>query len=94
MSPASLPLPLQVLLALMLVVPLGPMICRLAYQPIAEASILVLLIVSVVVHVTLIGLACRSSVPRVRERWPSPASASKSAMRCCRARRWWWWSPA
>ncbi|HRD89829.1 MAG TPA: branched-chain amino acid ABC transporter permease [Accumulibacter sp.] len=56
LSPASLPLPVQVLLALMLVVPLGPMIYRLAYQPIAEASVLVLLIVSVALHVTLIGI--------------------------------------
>lgn len=56
LSPASLPLPVQVLLALMLVVPLGPMIYRLAYQPIAEASVLALLIVSVAVHVTLIGI--------------------------------------
>ena len=55
-SPATLPLPVQVILALMLVVPLGPVIYRLAYQPIAEASVLVLLIVSVAVHVTLIGL--------------------------------------
>jgi len=55
-SPATFPLPVQVVLALMLVVPLGPMIYRLAYQPIAEASVLVLLIVSVAVHVTLIGL--------------------------------------
>ena len=55
-SPASLPLPVQVLLALMLVVPLGPMIYRLAYQPVAEASVLVLLIVSVAMHVTLIGI--------------------------------------
>ncbi|MFZ2855023.1 MAG: branched-chain amino acid ABC transporter permease [Rhodocyclaceae bacterium] len=55
-SPATLPLPLQVLLTLILVVPLGPMIYRLAFQPIAEASVLVLLIVSVAVHVTLIGL--------------------------------------
>jgi branched-chain amino acid transport system permease protein len=55
-SPATLSLPVQVFLALILVVPLGPMIYRLAYQPIAEASVLVLLIVSVAVHVTLIGL--------------------------------------
>ncbi|MBL8393360.1 MAG: branched-chain amino acid ABC transporter permease [Candidatus Accumulibacter sp.] len=55
-SSAGLPLPVQVLLALMLVVPLGPMLYRLAYQPVAEASVLVLLIVSVAVHVTLIGL--------------------------------------
>jgi branched-chain amino acid transport system permease protein len=56
LSPATLPLPVQVILSLMLVVPLGPMIYRLAFQPIAEASVLVLLIVSVAVHVTLIGL--------------------------------------
>jgi branched-chain amino acid transport system permease protein len=55
-SPTTLPLSVQVFLTLMLVVPLGPMIYRLAYQPIAEASVLVLLIVSVAVHVTLIGL--------------------------------------
>jgi branched-chain amino acid transport system permease protein len=55
-SPATLSLPVQVVLTFMLVVPLGPMIYRLAYQPIAEASVLVLLIVSVAVHVTLVGL--------------------------------------
>ncbi|HOG02945.1 MAG TPA: branched-chain amino acid ABC transporter permease [Accumulibacter sp.] len=55
-SSASLPLLVQVFLALLLVVPLGPMIYRLAYQPVAEASVLVLLIVSVAVHVTLIGI--------------------------------------
>jgi branched-chain amino acid transport system permease protein len=55
-SAATLPLLVQVLLALMLVVPLGPMIYRLAYQPVAEASVLVLLIVSVAVHVALTGI--------------------------------------
>ncbi len=55
-SSATLPLLVQVFLALLLVVPLGPMIYRLAYQPVAEASVLVLLIVSVAVHVTLIGI--------------------------------------
>jgi branched-chain amino acid transport system permease protein len=47
---------LQVLLALAVVVPLGPQLYRLAYQPIAEASVLVLLIVSVAVHLALVGL--------------------------------------
>jgi branched-chain amino acid transport system permease protein len=56
LSPANLPLALQVVLSLVLVVPLGPMIYRLAFQPIAEASVLVLLIVAVAVHVTLVGL--------------------------------------
>lgn len=55
-KPAELPMLAQVLLALGLVVPLGPMIYRLAYQPLAEASVLVLLIVSVAVHLALVGL--------------------------------------
>jgi branched-chain amino acid transport system permease protein len=52
----GLPLIGQIVLALAIVVPLGPMLYRLAYQPIAEASVLMLLIVSVAVHVVLIGL--------------------------------------
>src|SRR5699024_8054104 len=50
------PLWVSVLFALALVIPLGPMIYRLVYQPVAEASILVLLIVSVAVHFALTGL--------------------------------------
>jgi len=55
-QPQSWPLAIQVALALALVVPLGPAIYRLAYQPLASASVLVLLIVSVAVHLTLVGL--------------------------------------
>lgn len=55
-EPARLPLLAQVILSLALVVPLGPMIYRMAYQPLAEASVLVLLIVSVAVHLVLVGL--------------------------------------
>ena len=55
-KPVAWPLPAQVLLALALVVPLGPMIYRLAFQPLAEASVLVLLIVAVAVHLALVGL--------------------------------------
>ena len=47
---------LQVLIAMLLVVPLGPMIYRVAFQPLASAPVLVLLIVSVAVHLALIGL--------------------------------------
>jgi branched-chain amino acid transport system permease protein len=53
---ATAPMPLQIVLALAVVVPLGPMIYRLAYQPLAEASVLVLLIVSVAVHLVMVGL--------------------------------------
>lgn len=55
-EPAKWPLVLQILLSLALVVPLGPMMYRLAYQPVAEVSVLVLLIVSVAVHLALVGL--------------------------------------
>ncbi|HZQ62004.1 MAG TPA: branched-chain amino acid ABC transporter permease [Casimicrobiaceae bacterium] len=47
---------LQVLLTLALVTPLGPLLYRIAYQPIAEASVLVLLIVSVALHFVMTGL--------------------------------------
>jgi branched-chain amino acid transport system permease protein len=50
------PMLLQILAALLVVVPMGPMLYRLAYQPLAGASVLVLLIVSVAVHVVMVGL--------------------------------------
>ena len=52
----SWPMVGQVALALAIIVPLGPMVYRLAYQPLAEASVLMLLIVSVAVHVVMVGL--------------------------------------
>lgn len=52
----DLPLAVQIGLMLALIVPLGPMLYRIAYQPLAEASILVLLIVSIAVHFALQGL--------------------------------------
>jgi branched-chain amino acid transport system permease protein len=53
---ADLPLAVKALLALAIVVPMGPMIYRLAFQPVAEASILVLLIVSVALHTAMVGI--------------------------------------
>ena len=55
-KPVEWPVLAQVLLSLALVVPLGPMVYRLAFQPVAEASVLVLLIVAVAVHLALVGL--------------------------------------
>ncbi len=52
----SLAYPVQVAIALLFVVPLGPQIYRLAFQPVAEASVLLLLIVAVAVHFVLLGL--------------------------------------
>ncbi|MGN5476006.1 branched-chain amino acid ABC transporter permease [Cupriavidus basilensis] len=51
-----LPMLAQIALTLLVIIPLGPMLYRLAYQPLAEASTLVLLIVSVGVHFALVGL--------------------------------------
>ncbi|MDB5957315.1 branched-chain amino acid ABC transporter permease [Ramlibacter sp.] len=55
-APRGLPLPLQALLTLALVTPFGSLIYRLAYESLADASVLVLLIVSVGVHFALVGL--------------------------------------
>lgn len=67
---ASLPLGVQVLFALALVIPLGPMLYRLVYQPIAEASVLTLLITSVAVHFAMTGLGLVFFGP---EGWRTPA---------------------
>jgi branched-chain amino acid transport system permease protein len=55
-APHGLPLALQIVLTLAAVTALGPLIYRIVYQPIADASVLVLLIVSVAVHFALVGL--------------------------------------
>jgi branched-chain amino acid transport system permease protein len=55
-APLKLPLLLQSLLTLAIVTPLGPLVYRLAYEKLADATVLVLLIVSVGVHFALTGL--------------------------------------
>jgi len=55
-APLKLPLLVQSLLTLAIVTPLGPLVYRLAYQRLADATVLVLLIVSVGVHFALTGL--------------------------------------
>ena len=55
MAPLELPLPVQILATLAAVTALGPLLYRIAFQPLAEASVLVLLIVSVAVHFALVG---------------------------------------
>ncbi len=52
----GVPLALRVVFALLLVIPMGPMIYRLVYQPVEQASVLVLLIISVAVHFAMTGL--------------------------------------
>jgi branched-chain amino acid transport system permease protein len=52
----SLPLPIQALLTLAIVVPIGPLIYRVFFHPLASASLLVLLIAAVAVHLAMVGL--------------------------------------
>ena len=53
---ASLPIWAQIPLAIALVVPIAPLHRRIALRPIADASVLLLLIVSVALHFALSGL--------------------------------------
>jgi branched-chain amino acid transport system permease protein len=46
-----------VAVAMGLVLPMGPLLYRIAFRPIADASVLVLLIVAVVLHFTISGVA-------------------------------------
>ncbi len=55
-APRKLDLWLQILIVLGLVVPLGPILYRIAYQPLASASVLVLFIISMAAHYALSGL--------------------------------------
>jgi branched-chain amino acid transport system permease protein len=56
LAPMKLPLLAQAALTLALVTPFGTLIYRLAYEKLADATVLVLLIVSVGVHFALVGL--------------------------------------
>jgi branched-chain amino acid transport system permease protein len=54
------PSPLSMLLSLTIVTALGPLLYRFAYEPLGEASMLALLIVSMALHFVLIGIALYS----------------------------------
>ena len=55
-APMGLPMLAQAALSVALVTPFGPLLYRLAYESLADASVLTLLIVSVGVHFALVGL--------------------------------------
>ena len=55
-GPRDWPLWAQSVLTLAIVTPLGPLIYRLAYEKVADATVLVLLIVSVGVHFAMTGI--------------------------------------
>lgn len=52
----GMPALMQILATLLLIVPITPLLARVVYQPIADASVLVLLIVSLALHFLLSGL--------------------------------------
>jgi len=51
-----LPAPLRILFTVVLILPLGPLLNRIVFWPIADASVLLLLIVSVALHFALVGM--------------------------------------
>ena len=51
-----LPMLAQIALTLLIVIPMGPFVYRLAFEPIAEGTTLLLLIVAVAVHFAMVGL--------------------------------------
>lgn len=55
-APLQLALGWQVLLALAIVIPFGPLLYRVAFRPLADASTLVLLIAAVAVHYVMVGV--------------------------------------
>ena len=79
---------MQIAVAVLLVVPIAPLLARIVFQPIADASVLVLLIVSLALHFLLSGLGLLFFGPegsrtaaagqRHASRW---ATASRSAAR-------------
>ncbi len=54
--PLHLALGWQVLLTMLIVTPIGPLVYRVAFRPLADATVLVLLIAAVAVHFVLVGL--------------------------------------
>jgi branched-chain amino acid transport system permease protein len=52
----GMPAALQIAATVLLVVPIAPLLARVVFQPIADASVLVLLIVSLALHFLLSGL--------------------------------------
>jgi branched-chain amino acid transport system permease protein len=55
LAPRQLPA-LSILLALAIVTPMGPLIWRFAFRPVADASVLALLILAMALHFVLIGI--------------------------------------
>lgn len=55
-APLAPSMPVRIGLALLLVLPISPLLDRIVFRPIADASVLLLLIVSMALHFALVGL--------------------------------------
>ncbi|MFO1116086.1 MAG: branched-chain amino acid ABC transporter permease [Beijerinckiaceae bacterium] len=55
-APLSPPLPVRLLMALLIVVPVAPLLDRIVFRPVADAPVLLLLIIAVALHFALVGL--------------------------------------
>lgn len=56
LAPLSPPAPVRLLLALLIVVPVAPLLDRIVFRPVADAPVLLLLIIAVALHFALVGL--------------------------------------
>jgi branched-chain amino acid transport system permease protein len=54
-APLGLGMPARILLALLLILPIAPLLDRIVFRPIADASVLLLLIVALALHFALAG---------------------------------------
>src|SRR5919202_1165812 len=50
------PMPVRIVLALLLIMPISPLLDRIVFRPIADGTVLLLLTVSVALHFALVGL--------------------------------------
>jgi branched-chain amino acid transport system permease protein len=55
-APLSPPAPVRLLLALLVIVPVAPLLDRIVFRPVADAPVLLLLIIAVALHFALVGL--------------------------------------
>jgi branched-chain amino acid transport system permease protein len=55
-SGALLPMPMRIVLSVALILPVAPLLDRVVFRPIADASVLLLLIVALALHFALTGL--------------------------------------
>jgi branched-chain amino acid transport system permease protein len=51
-----MPAPLRILVTIVLILPLAPLLDRIVFRPVADASVLLLLVISVALHFALVGM--------------------------------------